>query len=270
MLRRSAPQAMRWHKGLRAGGVPARISATLEERRETLSAIDFSRSYMRWFHEGNNVRILIDAACTLIDEATGKSDSYYLIAPCRGEYTHEDGQLIKMPSYEYCGIWGERDQMTIRTHWVSDRDNRTYSARRNVLHIRRFSRSRNLYNNAAVVRATIDSIEPMVCRTTLRDEKRGLRAVLEYPCNTMNVKESPMRFQVDTGPLIVPDFNSQAEHAVERFEVGYVVWNRYDEAQFVLRKPVAISAGAKPARTTDYSEVVVMPAYNEVILAEAD
>jgi hypothetical protein len=234
-----------------------------------MTAIDFSRSYMRWFGEANNVRILIDAACTVIDEATGKSESYYLIAPCRGEYTHADGELIQMPSYEFSGIWGEHDRMIIRTHWASERDNRPYNNKTDVLDIHRFSCTRNLYNNAAVVRATIDSIEPLVCRTTLRDEKRGLRAVLEYPCNTMNVKESPMRFQVDTGPLIVPDFNSKAEHAIERFEVAYVVWNRYDEAQFVLRKPVAISAGAKPARTTDYSEVVVMPAYNEVILAES-
>jgi len=235
-----------------------------------MTAIDFSRSYMRWFNEVNNVRILIDAACTIIDEATGKSESYYLIAPCRAEHTHGDGELINPAHYEFCGIWGAHGKMIIRTHWASERDNREYRDKPDVLDIRRFSCTRNLYNAAAVQRATIDSIEPMVCRTTLRDEKRGLRAVLEYPCKTMNVKESPMRFQVDTGPLIVPDFNSKAEHAVERFEVGYVVWNRYDEAQFVLRKPVAISAGAKPARTTDYSEVVVMPAYNEVILTEGE
>ncbi len=36
-----------------------------------MSAIDFSRSYMRWFNSRNNVRILIDAACTLIDDDAG-------------------------------------------------------------------------------------------------------------------------------------------------------------------------------------------------------
>lgn len=59
-----------------------------------MSAIDFARSYMRWFGAVNNVRILVDAACTLTDDATGKSETYYLIAPCRAENTHGDTKLI--------------------------------------------------------------------------------------------------------------------------------------------------------------------------------
>ncbi len=89
-----------------------------------MTAIDFSRSYMRWFNSANtnSVCILIDASCTLIDDETGQPDTYYLITPCRAEHTHADGDLIQMPNYEFGGIWGEKDKYYIRTHWVSDRD----------------------------------------------------------------------------------------------------------------------------------------------------
>ena len=236
-----------------------------------MSAIDFSRSYMRWFGAANNVRILIEAACTLTDDDTGKSESYYLIAPCRGERTHADADLIQMPSYEFCGIWGENEKRIIRTHWVSDRDGWQYVEKADTLDIRKFSRTRRLTDNDAVLKATMESSEPLVSRTTLRHERRGLTAVLEYPVNTMNVKEDPVRFQVDTGPIIFPDFNIQAARPIESFEVAYVVYNRFDEAEFVARKPVPIIVDKRTvANTTDYSQVRVMPARNELLLAEPD
>ena len=69
--------------------------------------IDFANSYMTWFGAagGSISRIDIEAACTLID-ASGAEDSFYLIAPCRAEHTHSDGQLIVMPNYDFRGIFG--------------------------------------------------------------------------------------------------------------------------------------------------------------------
>ena len=234
-----------------------------------MSAIDFSRSYMRWFGSVNNVRILIDAACTLTDDETGKSESYYLIAPCRAECTHCDGDLIVMPSYEFFGIWGEKDKRIMRKHWVSSRDNWQYEEKADTLDIRRFSATKQLTDNEAVFKATMESSAPLISRTTVRHERQGLTAVMEYPVNTMNVKEDPLRFQVDTGPLIFPNFNVKPARPIECFEIAYVVYNRFDEAEFILRKPVPIMEGEKPLySTTDYSEVLVMPARNELLLAE--
>ena len=85
--------------------------------------IDFANSYMTWFGAagGSISRIDIEAACTLIDDA-GAEDAFYLIAPCRAEHTHSDGQLIVMPNYDFRGIFGRTEYRIIRTHWVSDPD----------------------------------------------------------------------------------------------------------------------------------------------------
>src|SRR5260370_40405303 len=52
---------------------------------------------------------------------------------------------------------------------------------------------------------------PIVGRTEFRDEKRKERYVLEYPIKTMNFRPEASSFQVDTGPLLVPDFQSGAD-----------------------------------------------------------
>ena len=70
-----------------------------------MTAIDFSRSYMRWFNceNTNSVRILIDASCTPIDDETGQSDTYYLIAlhdqACSwtGAFAKGDGVRYRCP-----------------------------------------------------------------------------------------------------------------------------------------------------------------------------
>jgi len=90
--------------------------------------------------------------------------------------------------------------------------------------------------------------------------------VLEYPVKTMNVLREPSRFQVDTGPLILPDFTSTAEHRIERLEMAYVVYNGFDRAEFIRRKPIAFAAIDPPlARTTDYSLVEIVAARNEIL-----
>ena len=236
-----------------------------------MSAIDFSRSYMRWYGEVNNVRILIDAACTLTYDSTGRPESYYLIAPCRAENTHGDSKLITTPGYEFCGIWGPEDKRILRFAWTSDRDDSQYGPRTDTLEIRRFEDARLLPDADAVFRAAMESSAPMVSRTTIRNERRGLTAVLEYPVNTMNVVDGPMRFQVDTGPLIVPNFNIMAARPIESLEVAYVVYNRFDEAEFTVRKPIPIMDGDRPLFfRTDYSELRNYSARNEILIAEGD
>lgn len=237
--------------------------------------IDFANSYMTFFgkHGGNIARIQLDAACTLTDETSGVSEVFYLIAPCRSERMYLETPLFQMPNYEFCGIFSHHDCVLIRTHWASENDNREHGLNRGRfddvhLDVRTFPTDRSLGDVAAIVAATLDN-RPLVARTELRDQERGLRAMLEYPVKTMNVLREPARFQVDTGPLILPDFTSTAEQQIERLELAYVVYNDFDRAEFIRRKPVAIpSVESGLARTTDYSLVEIVAARNEILCGD--
>jgi hypothetical protein len=234
-----------------------------------MNAIDFANSYMTWFPQersGNIARIQLDAACTLLDEKTGKSEQFYLIAPCRAERMYLDTPLFQLPNYEFCGIWSADEFLIIRTAWVSERDNRQYGlgrARWRDIHldIRRFAHTAVLTDDPAIIQATLDN-RSLTARTELDDAATGRRAILEYPIKTMNVMLEPPRFQVDTGPLILPDFKATVTHPIESFAMAHVVYNNMDKAEFILRKPAPGTA------TTDYSAVQIVAARNAILASQ--
>ena len=71
------------------------------------------------------------------------------------------------------------------------------------------------------------------------------------PVKAPRIPRDPPQFQVDTGPLIVPDFDSTADRQIERFDMGYVVYQEFDQAEFILRRPVA-GPVARAAGDGDY------------------
>ena len=241
-----------------------------------MTAIDFANSYMTWFpaDTGNIARIQLDAACTLNDDRLGTTETFYLVAPCRAERMYVDTPLFLMPNYEFAGVWGADDFQLIRTHWASERDNREYGRNRvrwaDVhLDIQQLPGTRLLADAVQIIDAVLAN-RPLVARTELWNEELGRHAILEYPIKIMNLTKDPPRFQVDTGPLIVPDFASAAAHPVERFDLAHVVYNVFTKAEFILRRPTPVAADAGPnASTTDYSTVMVMPARHEVLCGTA-
>ncbi len=241
-----------------------------------MNAIDFANSYMTWLpHDNGNIaRIQLDAACTLIDEKSGEREQFYLIAPCRAERMYLDTPLFQLPNYEFCGIWSADEFLIIRTAWVSERDNRQYGLgrvrwREIRLDIRTFAHTEVLSEAGAIVQATLSNLA-LNARTELVDAESGQRALLEYPIKTMNLMQEPPRFQVDTGPLILPDFKATVPRAIESFEMAHVVYHTLDKAEFILRKPVPAGDGGNPgAASTDYSVVQIMPAQHQILASKA-
>lgn len=242
-----------------------------------MPAIDFANSYVSWtalptarvVAPGMSARIRLDAACTIADPATGESRRFYLMAPCRSEHMYVAGALFTQPNYEFCGIWSDSELVFLRTHWISDRDNREYRRHEERvkgvrLDVREFEDTRVLATEPEIITATLEN-RPLIARTTIRDEATSPRAILEYPVITMNVMSEPPRFQVDTGPIPVPDFRSKAAHLIERFDVGHVVYNVFDRAEFILRRPTPVPSPDKPlVLTSDYSVSLFLTAENEI------
>jgi hypothetical protein len=239
---------------------------------DLVHTLDFSRSFVTFFttaEQGRNVaRIQIDAACEIEGWGLPEPVRYYLIAPCRAEHMYRDGPLFQMPNYEFCGIFSDGDLVLIRTRWTSDEERPEYA-----LPTERFQRvaidttpmpAEALTSDEAVVAAVLAN-RRLVARTTLRDAGGTVTARLEYPIKTMNVTEEPARFQVDTGPLIVPHFDSTEEQVILRFAMAHVVYWDRTRAEFILRRPHVVGEAAGTAvRVTDYAEPLFTAADNEL------
>ena len=252
-------------------------------------ACNFTSSYMTWDvpprddpprnarHNvplGNKARIQLDAIVEVIDEETGASEQFVLIAPCRAEWVYAEKQLFQIPSRDYRNIYSLTEERRMgraityggesdRGHPVSD----TFQSLE--IDIVRFPQGRVLDTPAAVNEATGNNV-PLIGRTEIREEARRKRYVLEYPIKTMNFRPENSSFQVDTGPLLVPDFDSGEPRTIDRLEMAHVVYNRLDYAEFILRRPTPINdeQGRELTRVLDYSEVREFPAVTEILTGE--
>lgn len=232
--------------------------------------VDFANSYLT-FSVGDDInlaRIQLDAICTI--EQGGTTTAYHLIAPCRSEYMYRDDRLFQLPNYDFRGIWTDSEYRIIRTGWTTDRDGPESgdSADRfawTSLQIRTRADAALLDDDAAVVEATRAG-RPIVAVSEISDTATGIRATLEYPVKTMNVARNPDRFQVDTGPLILPNVGSSAARGVDRLDLAHVVYWKRDRAEFVVRAPVPVADGS-PITVTDYSEIRTMPATHRLLAA---
>ena len=218
---------------------------------------------------GNIARIQLDAVCTVAGWGVGGApETFHLIAPCRSEAMYQDGQLFQIPNYEFCGIFTHDRVSLVRTHWTSDRE-------QNDIHkiTDRFDRVAIDYTNLSAERlASVEAIVDatlanrlLVARTRIKDEATGTTALLEYPVKTMNVTRDPDRFQVDTGPIVVPLFDSNAAEPFERLAIAHTVYWKEDQIEFILRKPHVVGEkDGKPVEVTDYTELRFSVAEQEI------
>jgi len=263
----------------------------------TTAMTDFGNSYMTWVvpHDptdrrvpghkpwGNSARILLDARCTIADTASGATDDFYLVAPCRTEWMYQEERLFQVPSAEYREIFSATRRLSLGKRLTTDgQQARSAPARATPtvpgavraagltslsFAVRTFPEVTVLETDAQVVAATQANL-PLVGHTEIRDDARCLRATLEYPIKTMNIHPERRRFQVDTGPLIVPDLAAEETHWIDLLALAHIIYNTFDRAEFICRRPTPILRdGDEVASVLHYSEVRVLPARHILLCA---
>ena len=89
--------------------------------------------------------------------------------------------------------------------------------------------------------------------------------VLEYPAKIVNVQHDRPNWQIDTGPILVPDFTAAASLFVDRLELAYIVFNSWSRAEVLERRPTPVTpAGDRGPQTTHYSTVRQLAVRNEM------
>lgn len=262
------------------------MSAT-EKPADDAAACNFQASFMTWdfppgkdprpharhnIPKGNKARIQIEALIDVINEDSGARERFVLIAPCRTEWVYAEDKLFQVPSGEYRCIFSLKEErslgraITVKGEPARGRPIKD-SFRSLAIDVKPFASTRSWRTAAEICTATASNA-PLVARTEIRDPKRKERYVLEYPIKTMNFQPETPSFQVDTGPLLVPDFASSAEAFIDRLEMAHVAYNRLDRAEFIVRRPTPISDAKDAERVLHYSEVREIPAKTVMLTGE--
>ena len=266
-----------------------------ETGQEALSAVDvaevcdFHRSFMTWdfpfrpdprpharhnIPHGNMARIQLDAMVDVVSHHSGATERFVLIAPCRAEWVYAENQLFQLPNREYCNIYSLTEQRGMECQITcSDQTSRgtpvSNDFRALKIDVRTYVRARRLGTPAEIVEATAANL-PLIARTYLDDPARALQYVLQYPVKTMNFQPKSNSFQVDTGPLLVPDFSAPDERAIDCLEMAHIAYNRLDRAEFILRRPTSITGadGMALCQVLHYSQTREHPARHELFAGE--
>ena len=222
--------------------------------------IDFDRSYFTWtskpyephpyyVNDGGmtqgpgsirDVRIQYDALCTIRNTATNQVEELYLLQPCLGEYTIPQRDFFMMPSTEFRVIFSRTHGIPIarrpstEVEQVEPRPHKFAATRFTTRH---YDRSTRLTSAKEVIDATLAD-KPLNARTVVRDNARGYVLTLEYPVRTMNVNVEEGLYQIDTGPLPLPDMKTWDGVRPARAFLSHVAFSRFDFAEFILRREV--------------------------------
>ncbi len=295
MLNRSTRRHFQGQLGVAlAGGswiLPMACQAPAEESSSgggssgTRPACDFQASFMTWdfpppeytekhdIPHGNMARIQLDAMIDVIDDSSGESDRFVLIQPCRTERVYKKDRLFQIPSGEFRVIYSLEEHRSVGKAMTYEGGVSKGSAvkdnfRSLVIDVVTFPKTQAMGTPAEVNELTAAN-HPLVGRTEIKDPKLPLRYVIEYPIKTMNIMPRDNSYQIDTGPLLVPDFDLEAESVIDRLEMAHVAFNhKHPElAEFILRQPTPVTdeEGKELCRILHYSKVRVDSARNTLL-----
>jgi hypothetical protein len=227
-----------------------------------MHAIDFPNSFLTFNRENRNIaRIQLDARCEYAPDAGSRPREYFLITPCKSERMYVEEDLWQDPNHDYRGFYSETEHMTLKVYPSADRDKRYPQLNRQrfaemKLDIRRYAFTCRLQSDAEIRDAILANCR-LVARHTILDDATGGWATLEYPVKTINAHPAKAEWQVDTGPVGVPEFGAAAELDVERLRVAYVAYNRFAHVEFLVRCPTPVAVEERTVfATSHYSRVM--------------
>ncbi len=260
--------------------------------------LDYGRSFICTLGPLNYPRFWVESRCRIACEGNGRVREYYQCGSCKGEDTFAASDLFLDPNYDFLPVFTEDELIVFRRHaWCGEgcREHATGEGawaeegaadpRFQYRQVQAMEGHRawggmvpRLREVAARPLATAEEMTgaataglPLIGQTEIRDETTGTRAVLEYPVKTLNLRAEDGLWQVDTGPVVLPDLAAPPEQWSATLRLAFVAFNTFDWADFVVEQPTPILAGGQEvARVYHYSGIMHLEARSVLLAQEPD
>lgn len=241
---------------------------------------DFERSFITWISTRVNhtPRMRVDAACRIV--AGDRTEDFFLSIPNIGEEMYTEKPLIHRPPFDFIMIGSPSGEFMFA---------KTYAdARRNVVERRRVGEVMSTQDgrgatvtdmnfrmaaapgaraltNYADIRAAILGGVRLNGRTTWAAPGGGVTAILDYPIRVCNVSHATDKWQIDNGPVLIPDLAAGAPW-LPNLRPGYIVFHAADWADICRRR---LASGDPAEDGSQYSGPERVAVRNE-LMALAD
>lgn len=241
-------------------------------RIDQLPVIDYGRSFVCGTASFNNVRFWVESRTVLFDG--DRRHEFLQMGSCKSENTFAGKDLFHADNYDFLPI------LAGDGHWlVFRRKNRITEEYRSIKKEiwgpacvkLRFGRQPRVLASFEDIRQSTAAGAPLVSRTEISDGPTGLRAIIEAPVKTMNIEPQRQQYQIDTGPVALPDLARRYEPRIDCLRLAYVAFNTPHFADFVVEQPTPVlDEGRETARVYHYSSPISLPAKNSLIALEEE
>ena len=223
----------------------------------------------------NNARIQLECRLTILNPAGRVEDTFFLGASCKTERVGVGRDIWTEPNADFVPIFSETHFLNLKTYARVGVEVDRYPPSETKQPDRQFGRNEDTFDRVTIdvretpaeLLASSDEIvaatlrgDPLTARTTFSGS--AFSAVAEYPVKTMNANERDGVYQTDTGPVLFPDLDADAESLMPSLQLAFVAFNHPDWSEWIIRAPVPV---AQEIEVYHYHRKLRIEGRNEVL-----
>jgi hypothetical protein len=247
-----------------------------------VNTTDFGRSFLQFTtdHSAHTPRLQLEASCALT--GAGAAREFHLAAPCLAERMYREAGLAIEPTSLFWMIASHNDEFLMQKchasaaqdvreahrlgESMSTQDGKGARMQKLEITLRRLRNVRKIETHDEIREAILGN-RVMTGRTTYTEPGTGTQVRLDYPIKVCNIAHQQKRWQIDTGPIVMPDPALRSDLTVGRLNLAYLVYNDWGWAEVALR--CATPVGATAGQTQHFSRVQRLEnVVNELFCAE--
>jgi hypothetical protein len=231
----------------------------------SMPPLDYGRSFLLGRAPSNEVRFWVESRTRLIDEESGGVEDYLQVGSCKSENTFAEQELFHEDNYDFLPVFGPHWTVVFRRKsCVSE----TYRETKPSVewwdgqgqHLRSVPAAEVLTNHEQAREATY-RFAPLVAQVEISRPETRMRAIVEFPIKTMNTHRADNLYQVDSGPVALPDLHRH-DCSADGLRLAYVAFNVENFADFVVEVPTVIEDGG---HVYHFSERLTLDSVNRLL-----
>ena len=221
-----------------------------------MTPLDYSKTYLLGTNPENEVRFWVESRTRVIDTRRGKIEDFIQCASCKSEDTFADQNLFLRDNYDFLPIFGPEYGLIFRRKAWLNPNYRSCLKTTDMFggptkHLQEHARYKNLITAEEIIRFTHE-FHPVVAQTEIHNDETELRAIIEYPVKTLNIRKSDNVYQIDTGPVAFPDIGKRYERLVDSISLAFVAFNAAHFADFIVEESTPIDNNQDTVETHVY------------------
>ncbi|PCJ89579.1 MAG: hypothetical protein COA57_01550 [Flavobacteriales bacterium] len=202
---------------------------------ETTACVDFSNSFLTWeTKESSYGRFQVEAILRCFDNGA-LLDQYLLLAGVMACDVYGEQGLIYEPAFHFQAIFSRNQHKIFRTHANLKKNADNWGN-----HEERFSKitpsiskvkSAAIHSFEEIESATLSNRNLNVKIPYRVDGKQFFE--LEFPIKHINIHAENKKFQVETGPILIPRGAPADDAFIDKLQIAYVAFNKLAEFEFI-------------------------------------